>query len=76
MLSIEVRIDRAQRLLRLLEGDAPRLAVRVAELTPERQRSAQSYAAALSAHTRAELERLLREKSTGDADLSLPQAAD
>ena len=32
MLSIHARIDRAQRLVRMLEQDAPLLAVRVAEL--------------------------------------------
>ena len=60
MLSIHVRIDRAQRLVRMLEQDAPLLALRVAELTPERQQSAKSYAAQLTAHARAELEKLLR----------------
>ena len=55
MLSIHVRIDRAQRLLRMLEEDAPLLAVRVAELTPEYQHSAKNYAAQLTAHARAEL---------------------
>ena len=42
MLSIHVKIDRTQRLLRMLEEDAPLLAVRVAHLTPERQRSRRS----------------------------------
>ena len=63
MLSIHTRIDRAQRLVRMLERDAPLLAVRVAELGPERQQSAKSYAAQLTAHARAELEKLLEEGS-------------
>ena len=64
MLSIHVRIDRAQRLLRMLEQDAPLLAIRVSELTPERQQSAKSYAAQLTAQARAELEKLLPHRSS------------
>jgi hypothetical protein len=76
MLSIHVRIDRAQRLLRMLERDVRLLEVRVAELTPEHQQSAKNYAAQLTAHTRAELDKLLREKTQWDANMALPQAAD
>jgi hypothetical protein len=76
MLSIHVRIDRAQRLLRMLEEDAPLLAVRVAELTPEHQQSAKSYAAQLTAHARAELEKLLEEGSYWDCNDPTPQPAD
>jgi alkylhydroperoxidase family enzyme len=76
MLSIHVRIDRAQRLVRMLEGDAPRLAVRVAELTPERQQSAKGYAAQLTAHARAELEKLLEEGSYWDPNDPTPHPAD
>jgi hypothetical protein len=76
MLSIHVRIDRAQRLLRMLEEDAPLLAIRVAELTPEYQQSAKNHAAQLTAHARAELEKLLAESSIWDANDPTPQAAD
>ena len=76
MLSIHARIDRAQRLLRMLEQDAPLLAVRVAELTPDYQQSAKSYAARLTAQARAELEKLLQEGSHWDSNDSTPQAAD
>jgi hypothetical protein len=76
MLSIHVRIDRAQRLLRMLEQDAPLLAIRVAELTPERQQSAKSYAAQLTAQARAELEKLLQEGSYWDSNDHTPQPAD
>ena len=76
MLSIQVRISRAQRLLRMLEQDAPLMAVRVAQLTPEHQQSAKIYAAELIAHTRAELEKLSREKSVWMAGDSVPQPAD
>jgi len=76
MLSIHVRINRAKRLLRMLEQDAPMLAVRVAELTPERQQSAKSYAAKLTAQTRAELEKLRLEVCAWDSNDPTPEAAD
>jgi hypothetical protein len=76
MLSIHAKIDRTQRLLRMLEEDAPLLAVRVAPLTAERQQSAKDYAAQLTAHARAELEKLLEQGSFWDANDPTPQAAD
>jgi hypothetical protein len=75
MLSIHEKIDRAVRLVQMLEQDAPLLAIRVAELTPERQKSTKDYAAQLKAHARAELDRLLREESVWNS-WDLPQAAD
>jgi hypothetical protein len=76
MLSVHEKIDRTQRLLRLLEEDAPLLAARVASLTPERQQSAKEYAAQLTAHARAELEKLLEQGTYWDANDRSPQAAD
>src|SRR5580704_5794596 len=76
MLSIHAKIARTQRLLRMLEEDAPLLAVRVAPLTPERQQSAKQYAAQLTAHARAELEKLIEEGSFWDSNDRTPQAAD
>jgi len=76
MLSIHVRINRVERLLRTLERDAPMLAVRVAELTPERQQSAKTYAAKLTAHAREELEKLMLEVSAWDSNDPTPEAAD
>jgi hypothetical protein len=76
MLSIETRIDRTQRLLRMLEQDAPLLAIRVAPLSPEQQQSAKSHAAELTAQARAELQRLLQERSRQLAGTTMPQAAD
>ena len=76
MLSIHNKIDRTQRLLRMLEEDAPLLAVRVAHLTPERQQSAKAYAAELTAHARAELEKLIDQHSFWDSNDPTPQAAD
>jgi len=76
MLSIYTKIDRTQRLLRMLEEDAPLLAVRVAPLTAERQRTAKEYAAQLRARTREELEKLIEQCSLWDANDRSPQAAD
>jgi hypothetical protein len=76
MLSIYAKIDRAQRLLRMLEEDAPLLAIRVAQLGPEHQNSAKSYAALVTAKARAELERLIQEGSFWDTSDASPQAAD
>jgi len=76
MLSLHTRIDRAQRLLRMLEEDAPLLAIRIAELTPERQIAAMMYADQLVARARAELEKLVQEDSFWNANDSFPQAAD
>ena len=61
MLPIEVQIERAQRLVRMLEQDAPLLAIRVADLGPDHQKSARDHAAMITACARAELQRLLGE---------------
>ncbi|MGH9497591.1 MAG: hypothetical protein ACRD3L_00460 [Terriglobales bacterium] len=76
MLSIYSKIDRTQRLLRMLEEDAPLLALRVAPLTAERQQTAKEYAAQLRARTRAELEKLIEQSSFWDANDRTPQPAD
>src|SRR5207245_6772089 len=67
MLPIELRIHRAQKLLRMIEQDAPLLAVRVAPLSVEVQRSAKSHAQHLAILTRAEIKRLLEEKEFAEA---------
>lgn len=76
MLPIELRIDRAQRLLRMIENDEPLLAVRIAPLSSERQKSAKSYARELAALTRAEIRKLMKEKDSADAIEAMPTAAD
>lgn len=76
MLPINVRINRAERLVRMLEEDAPLLAIRVAKLTQERQVSTKAYADQLTVHARAELQRLLEESSAWDYNDPTPQAAD
>lgn len=76
MLSIDSKIDRTQRLLRMLEDDAPLLEVRVAQLTVECQQTAKEYAAELRARTRAELEKLIQQSAFWDSNDRTPQAAD
>jgi hypothetical protein len=76
MLTMAAKIERAQRLVRMLEEDAPLLAIRVSELNPERQLLAKSYAAQLTARARTALDRLVQEGNLWDARDSSPQAAD
>lgn len=76
MLSVHAKIDRTQRLIRMMEADAPLLAMRVAALSPEHQKSAKEYANRLTAHARAELARLIQEESIWDHNDPTPQAAD
>jgi hypothetical protein len=76
MLSINVRIDRAQRLVRMLEEDSARLDIRIAPLAPEHRQSTKDYAAQLIANARAELDRLLQEGAFWDLEDTCPQAAD
>jgi hypothetical protein len=76
MLPINVKIDRTQRLLRRLEEDAPLLAMRVAPLAQEYQRAAKAHVAELAAHARAELQKLVDERSMWDSNDPSPEAAD
>jgi hypothetical protein len=76
MPEIHAKIARAQRLLRLLEDDAPLLARRVAELTPEHQQAARDYAARLTARAQAELEKLIQEDSFWNSADFIPEPAD
>jgi hypothetical protein len=62
MLPATYRINRVQKTLRWFEDDIPLLNMRVKDLSAERQRSAQQFAAALISQTRAELDRLLKER--------------
>jgi hypothetical protein len=68
----DLRIARVQRTLQWFEEDIPLLNMRVKELSPERQASARTFAAAVIDRTRAELRRLLEqqpreENNAGDA---------
>jgi hypothetical protein len=51
-----------QKTLRWFEDDIPLLNMRLKGLSPEHQREARKFASAVIDHTRAELERLLREQ--------------
>ena len=76
MLSIQEKIDRAQRLVRLLEDDAPLLDIRLAALAPERRQATKDFASKLTASARAELSRLMQQMPLWDAKDSTPQPAD
>jgi hypothetical protein len=75
-LPIDLKIDRAQRLLRMIEQDTPLLAVRVAQLSRECQESAKQHAQSLADLTRAELHRLMEEKSVAELSEPSPHGAD
>jgi hypothetical protein len=72
MLTNDFRIAKVQRTLRWFEEDIPLLNMRVKDLSKERQESARRFAAALINQTRAELERLLRERPVEVCDSSEP----
>lgn len=64
----DVKIARVRRTLRWLEEDASLLVMRVKDLSPERQTQAKSFAASMLDQTRAELERLIQERTSQDED--------
>jgi hypothetical protein len=75
-LPINLRIDRAERLLRMIEQDAPLLEVRTAQLSRECREAAKSHAQYLAALTRAELQRLSEEKSLAEFCEPTPHGSD
>lgn len=72
MLTNDFRIAKVQKTLRWFEEDIPLLDMRVKMLSKERQESARKFAAAVIDETRAELERLLREKPAEMDDAPSP----
>ncbi len=68
----DLRIARVQKTLRWFEEDIPLLQMRVKDLSKERQESAKQFAAAVIRQTRAELEKLLREKPASETDPAEP----
>jgi len=62
MLTTDLRISKMQNTLRRFEDDIPLLNMRVKELSTERQEAARQFASALIETTRAELEKLLRQR--------------
>lgn len=72
MITNDFRIAKVQKTLRWFEEDIPLLNMRVKELSKERQESARKFAAAVIDHTRAELERLLREQPPDSHESGAP----
>jgi hypothetical protein len=68
----DMKIARVQRTLRWLEEDASLLSLRVRDLSPERQRVAKSFAASMIDQTRAELTRLMQERTQESEDNDMP----
>jgi hypothetical protein len=68
----DAKIARVQRALRWLEEDVPLLAMRVKDLSPERQKLAKLFAASMIDQARAELERLVRERTTERDEQDFP----
>jgi hypothetical protein len=68
----DVKIARVQRTLRWLEEDACLLSLRVRDLSPERQKVAKSFAASMIDQTRAELDRLMQERTQESEEEELP----
>jgi hypothetical protein len=66
------KIARVQRTLRWLEDDVPLLAMRVKDLSPERQKLAKRFAASMIDQARAELERLKQERTQDGEDADFP----
>ena len=67
-----MKIARMRRTLQWLEQDASLLAMRLKDLSPERQRIARSFAARMIDQTRAELERLMEARLEEVRDLEYP----
>ncbi len=68
----DTRIRRVQRTLRWLEEDAPLLAIRMKDLSPERQKLAKRFATNMINHTRAELQRLMEERAQESVESEAP----
>ena len=68
----DVKIARVQRTLRWLEEDATLLPIRVKDLSPERQTQAKRFAAHVIDQARAELERLVQERTVDSEESDFP----
>ena len=68
----DTRIRRVQRTLRWLEEDTPLLAIRMKDLSPERQKLAKRFATNMINHTRAELQRLMEERAQESVESEAP----
>lgn len=72
MLNHDLRIAKVQRTLRWFEQDVPLLNMRVKDLSLESQESARKFIAAVLDQTRAELERLQRERPAESVEANEP----
>jgi hypothetical protein len=68
----DVKIARVQRTLRWLEEDATLVGLRVKDLSPERQIQAKQFAADMIDQARAELDRLMQERTTDSEESAFP----
>lgn len=68
----DVKIARVQRTLRWLQEDATLLATRVKDLSPERQTQAKRFAANMIDQARAELDRLMLERTIDREESAFP----
>ena len=68
----DVKIARVQRTLRWLEEDATLVGSRVKDLSLERQIQAKQFAADMIDQARAELDRLMQERTTDSEESAVP----
>jgi hypothetical protein len=71
-LAYDVKIARVQRTLRWLEEDATLLVTRVKDLSLERQTQAKRFAADMIDQARAELDRLVQERTIDREESAFP----
>jgi hypothetical protein len=76
MITLEEKIAKTERLLRLLEEDRPYLRVRLSALSAEHRASASAFADRVRAEAEAELARLMAQRGTGQELTAVSQPAD
>ena len=76
MVTLDEKIQRAQRLLRKLQDYEPMLAIRLAHVGEEQRESSRRFAAEIMAHTQAELKRLKEAQAAAYSELTIPAPAD
>jgi len=76
MITLDEKIDRAQRLLRRLEEDEPYLRARLSALGAEHRQRANAFADRVRMEAEAELARLVAELGTVQELTTAPQPAD
>jgi hypothetical protein len=76
MITLDEKIARTQRLLRILKEDEPYLRARLSALGAEHRQSASAFADRVRMETEAELARLMAELGTAQELTTAPQPAD